>query len=210
MDFIFSFDTSALIALLQVVMIDIMLAGDNAIVIGLAAAAVPPEQRRQVIFWGMTAAVILRIVFTAATSYLLGIVGLTFAGGLLLAWVCWKFWRELRDQGRKDEAHSLAVKATAAGAIWTIMVADVSMSLDNVLAVAGAAGHHFEVMVFGLLLSVALMGTAATFVAKLLSRYPLISYGGLGVIVYVAVDMLFRGFVELDQHFGIVRAITET
>jgi YjbE family integral membrane protein len=201
----------AVTAFLQVVMIDLVLAGDNAIVIGLAAAGVPAEQRTRAILIGIVAATVLRILFAAMTTQLLQILGLLFAGGVLLLWVCWKMWRELRNA----PADQLATEAieydinpdgtitgrargkTLGQAAVQIIVADVSMSLDNVLAVAGAARDHPTVLVFGLLLSIALMGLAANFVARLLQRHRWIAYVGLAIIFYVACEMLYRGAAEL-------------
>jgi YjbE family integral membrane protein len=197
-------------ALLQVIMIDLVLAGDNAIVIGLAAAGLPKEQRSRAILIGIAAATILRIIFAAATTQLLQIVGLLLAGGLLLLWVCWKMWRELRTQHAEEteEAFDIDVNAdgtasvrgprkTLAQATWQIIIADVSMSLDNVLAVAGAAREHPMVLVFGLALSIALMGVAATFIARLLQNHRWIAYVGLAVILYVSVEMIYRGTQEV-------------
>jgi len=207
------FTTQVLTAFLQVIMIDLVLAGDNAIVIGLAAAGLPKEQRNKAILIGILAATVLRIVFAAITTQLLQIVGLLLAGGVLLLWVCWKMWRELRaghhEEGAAEEALADAdlnqdgsVAAgprpkTFAQAAWQIIVADVSMSLDNVLAVAGAAREHPWVLVFGLILSIALMGAAASFIARLLNRHRWIAYVGLAVILYVAVEMIYRGALEV-------------
>jgi len=194
-------------ALFQVILIDLVLAGDNAIVIGLAAAGLPKEQRGKAILIGIGAATLLRMVFAGLATQLLQIVGLLLAGGILLLWVCWKMWRELRAQ-----AHHAAVdvealandgsapRKTLAQATWQIIVADVSMSLDNVLAVAGAAREHPWVLVFGLLLSIAMMGAAASFIAKLLQKHRWIAYVGLAVILYVAGDMIYRGFLEVHPH----------
>src|SRR6187200_2064016 len=165
-----------LAALGQVIAIDLVLAGDNAIVVGMAAATVPLEQRRRVIFWGIGAAIALRIFFALITTQLLAIIGLTLAGGVLLLWVCWKMYRELRSHGRDEVAPDEALEAgpadaahtkTLGAAIWQIVVADVSMSLDNVLAVAGAAKDHPTILIIGLILSIALMGLAASFIARL-------------------------------------------
>ncbi|TWF50118.1 TerC family protein [Neorhizobium alkalisoli] len=201
------FTTEALSALLQVIMIDLVLAGDNAIVIGLAAAGLPKEQRGKAILVGIIAATVLRIGFALATTQLLQIVGLLLAGGILLLWVCWKMWRELRAPHHDDEAAiaeaegaaaaSGAPRKTFAQAAWQIVIADVSMSLDNVLAVAGAAHEHPSVLIFGLVLSVALMGIAASFIAKLLNKHRWIAYVGLAVILYVAVEMIWRGAYEV-------------
>jgi YjbE family integral membrane protein len=203
----------ALSALLQVIMIDLVLAGDNAVVIGLAAAGLPKEQRNKAILIGIIAATVLRIAFASITTQLLEIVGLLLAGGILLLWVCWKMWRELRtsakDELEANEAlaqHDLdgdkapagsAPRKTFAQAAWQIVVADVSMSLDNVLAVAGAAREHPVVLVFGLGLSIALMGIAASFIARLLQRHHWIAYVGLAVILYVAAEMIYRGALEV-------------
>jgi YjbE family integral membrane protein len=203
----------ALSALLQVIMIDLVLAGDNAVIIGLAAAGLPKEQRNKAILIGIIAATVLRIAFASITTQLLEIVGLLLAGGILLLWVCWKMWRELRTSA-KDELEATEALAqqdlngdkvlagsqprkTFAQAAWQIVVADVSMSLDNVLAVAGAAREHPVVLVFGLGLSIALMGIAASFIARLLQRHHWIAYVGLAVILYVAAEMIYRGALEV-------------
>jgi YjbE family integral membrane protein len=181
-----------LLALAQVLMIDIVLAGDNAVVIGLAAARVPVALRRKVIVWGLAAAVGLRIVLAVIAVSLMQVIGLRLAGGILLLWVCWRFWRDIRSGAH--EAHApLEAAASLKRAILQIVLADVSMSLDNVLAVAGAAVGHLDVLVIGLLLSVALMGTAANYIAKLLERYRWISYVGLAIVVYVAGNMIWHG-----------------
>lgn len=212
------FTPEALSALLQVIMIDLVLAGDNAIVIGLAAAGLPKEQRAKAILIGIIAATVLRIGFAAATTQLLQIVGLLLAGGVLLLWVCWKMWRELRTSHAEEEAatEALAEKdinkdgAVAAGAprktfaqaAWQIVIADVSMSLDNVLAVAGAAREHPGILVFGLVLSIALMGIAASFIARLLQRHRWIAYVGLIIILYVSLEMIYRGGLEIMAFAG--------
>ncbi len=206
---------SQLAALGQVLMIDLVLAGDNAVAVGLAAAALPVEQRRKAILIGLAAAVIMRIGFALITVQLLAIVGLLLAGGFLLLWVCWKMWRELREQATHDQAEStiemeqalavhhgkgataeeLGIKPKTFGAaLLQIMIADVTMSLDNVLAVAGAAHDHPWIMVFGLVLSIALMGVAATFIAKILNRYRWIGYIGLIIVLYVALHMIWDGY----------------
>jgi YjbE family integral membrane protein len=201
----------ALTALLQVIMIDLVLAGDNAIVIGLAAAGLPKEQRGKAILIGIAAATVLRILFALVTTQLLAIVGLLLAGGVLLLWVCWKMWRELRHSAKEDHQAEEALagqdangngapRKTFAQAAWQIVIADVSMSLDNVLAVAGAAREHPAILVFGLALSIALMGFAASFIAKLLNRHRWIAYVGLAIILYVAIDMIWRGSVEVWPH----------
>jgi YjbE family integral membrane protein len=206
------FSMEGLYALGQVILIDLVLAGDNAIVIGLAAAGLPKELRRNAILWGIIAATALRILFASVTIQLLSIVGLLLAGGVLLLWVCWKMYRELRsghqdldavealaeeDINKDGAIASTAPRKTFKQAIWQIIVADVSMSLDNVLAVAGAAREFPLILVFGLVLSIALMGIAATFIARLLQNHRWIAYVGLVVILYVALDMCYRGGVEL-------------
>src|SRR5262245_61666101 len=194
-----------LIALLQIIIIDVVLAGDNAIVVGMAASRVAPELRAKVIFWGIAGAVLLRIGFAAITVQLLAIVGLTLAGGILLLWVCWKMYRELRHASHPAPAGA-AVSGSEAeagnqlgfwSAIVQIVVADVSMSLDNVLAVAGAAKGHTGILVIGLAIAVVLMAVAASFIAKLLVRYPWITWVGLIIVFYVAVDMMWRGSLEV-------------
>jgi YjbE family integral membrane protein len=193
------FTTEALTALFQVIMIDLVLAGDNAIVIGLAAAGLPSEQRAKAILIGVIAATALRIFFAGVTTQLLQIVGLLLAGGILLMWVCWKMWRELRNAHQEKLAIATAglSRKTFADAAWQIVVADVSMSLDNVLAVAGAAREQPVVLVIGLGLSIALMGLAANFIARLLQRHRWIGYVGLAIILYVALEMVYRGVVEV-------------
>ena len=196
-----------LTALVQVIIIDLVLAGDNAVVIGLAAAGLPVAQRSKAILIGIIAATVLRIVFAGLTTQLLQIVGLLLAGGLLLLWVCWKMWRELRanhdDSGAIDpDKLDGAPRKTLSQATWQIIVADVSMSLDNVLAVAGAAREHPYVLIIGLALSIAMMGVAATFIAKLLHNHRWIAYVGLAVILYVAGDMIYRGTLEVWPHLA--------
>jgi YjbE family integral membrane protein len=214
------FTSTAMLAFLQVVMIDLVLAGDNAIVIGLAAAGLPKEQRTKAILAGIVAATILRIAFAGVTTQLLQIVGLLFAGGILLLWVCWKMWRELRMSHKTEQeaAEALAnadlnADGTIAGgaprktfrqAATQILIADVSMSLDNVLAVAGAARDHPYVLVFGLILSIALMGVAANFIANLLQKHRWIAYVGLLIILYVAAEMIWRGVAEIQPAVGAI------
>jgi YjbE family integral membrane protein len=200
----------SLTALLQVVMIDLVLAGDNAIVIGLAAAGLPPDQRRRAILVGILAATVLRILFAGVATQLLQVLGLLLVGGILLLWVCWKMWRELRLShalatsglaSNRDNGGSLvsapSPRKTFGQAAAQIVAADVSMSLDNVLAVAGAAREHPFVLVFGLLLSVALMGIAADLLGRLLQKHRWIAYVGLAIILYVAGEMIYRGVREL-------------
>lgn len=197
-----SLSQEALTALFQVIVIDLVLAGDNAVIIGLAAAGLPPAQRTRAILVGIIAATVLRIAFAAVAVELLAIVGLIFAGGILLLWVSWKMWRELRadKHGAEEgtgEAEAGAPRKTFAQAAWQIVAADVSMSLDNVLAVAGAARDHPIALVFGLTLSIVLMGVAANFIARTLNRHRWIAYIGLAIILYVALDMIWRGFWEI-------------
>jgi YjbE family integral membrane protein len=198
------FTQASIAAFLQVIMIDLVLAGDNAVVIGLAAAGLPPERRGRTILVGILAATVLRILFALFIVELMAIVGLLLAGGILLLWVSWKMWRELRRPTQENPAGEAPAKAkTFAQAAWQIVVADVSMSLDNALAVAGAAREHLPALVFGLGLSVALMGFAATLVARLLERHRWIAYVGLAIILYVALDMIWRGALEIQaQAFG--------
>ncbi len=208
----FHFADSALIALLQVILIDITLAGDNAVVIGMAAIRVPRTERRKVIFWGLVAAVTLRGILASTVRKLLAVIGLTLAGGILLLWVSWRIYRDIRHEKAhrlatagaphdperpppslsKDETEKLVRRA-----IIQIAVADISMSLDNVLAVAGASFNHPVILVTGLILSIALMGIAASYVARLLKRHPWISYAGLFVVIYVAANMIVNGSNEV-------------
>ena len=213
MEFVQSLLTGdALWALGQVIMIDLVLAGDNAVVIGLAASGLPKDQRNKAILVGIIAATVLRIVFAALTTQLLQILGLILVGGILLLWVCWKMWRELRDGHAEEEGVEAVTgedlnadgtigappgRKSFAQAAWQIIIADVSMSLDKVLAVAGAAREHPGVLIIGLALSVALMGLAATVIAKLLQKHRWIAYLGLAVILYVALDMIYRGILEV-------------
>lgn len=197
----------ALTALLQVVLIDLVLAGDNAVVIGLAAAGLPAEQRRRAIIVGIAAATALRIVFAGVATQLLQVIGLLLAGGVLLLWVCWKMWRELREQAAQSRQPAFshgggadaapAQRKTFGQAAVQIVAADVSMSLDNVLAVAGAAREHPYILAFGLLLSVAMMGVAADLLGRVLQKQRWIAYIGLAIIIYVAFEMIYRGSLEL-------------
>ena len=205
--------SESLTALFQVVMIDLVLAGDNAIVIGLAAAGLPEGQRKKAILIGIVAATILRIGFASITVQLLQIIGLLLAGGVLLLWVCWKMWRELHASHHQPRMKSLSAASTMDAsswsrqktlgqAVWQITIADVSMSLDNVLAVAGAAREHPMILIFGLALSIALMGFAASFIARLLEKHRWVAYVGLLIILYVAVDMSYRGVLEVWPHLN--------
>jgi YjbE family integral membrane protein len=194
-------NASAFSAFVQILLIDIVLAGDNAIVVGALAAGLPPAQRKKVILIGVAAALVLRIAFALIVSQLLQIVGLVLAGGILLLWVAWKMYRELRhkdesagsDEVAGDEHSGLKPAKTFASAAWGVALADVSMSLDNVLAVAGAARDHPYVLVFGLILSVLLMGIAANFIARYIERYRWIGWVGLLVILWVACKMIYEG-----------------
>jgi YjbE family integral membrane protein len=193
-----------LYAFVSVVVIDLVLAGDNAIVVGMAARGLPREKQRRVIMLGIVLALIFRVVFALVAVQLLAIIGLLLAGGLLLLWVAWKMWRELRPGGGAQAAvNDDAGDGTAPGnkktstAIWQIAIADLSMSLDNVLAVAGAARDHMVMLVFGLVLAVALMGVAATFIARLLARHHWLNYLGLAIIALVAVSMIGEGAAEV-------------
>ena len=202
----------ALEALVNVILVDLVLAGDNAIVVGIAVAGLPVHQRWRVMMLGIAAATLLRIVFASVTVQLLQIIGLLLAGGLLLLWVCWKLWRELRSGrlvdtggGAREVTGDIAPGSAAAPtktmrqAVTQIIVADVSMSLDNVLAVAGVAREHERVLIFGLVLSVAFMGLAAGVIARLLGRFQWIAYVGLAIIFYVAIRMIYDGTLELVE-----------
>jgi YjbE family integral membrane protein len=203
----FELDAGAFSAFIKVVIIDVVLSGDNAIIIGLAVAGLPKEKRGRIIVIGILAATVLRIFFALVTNQLMSIIGLTFAGGLLLLWVAWKMWRELRtpkysDDELKEAELSAPVGKKPADAIKQIIIADVSMSLDNVLAVAGAAQGHPEILIFGLVLSIALMAVAANLIAKLLNRWHWIGYVGLAVIAYVAIRMIYEGGDQVFKHLG--------
>jgi YjbE family integral membrane protein len=207
-------EPAAFAAFMQVLMIDLVLAGDNAIVVGALAAGLPAEQRRKVIMLGVLAALVLRIVFALVVTQLLQIIGLILVGGLLLLWVAWRMWRDLRHAGESkgspeiygDEHSGLRPAKSFAGAAWAVAVADVSMSLDNVLAVAGAARDHPGILIVGLIFAVALMGIAANVIAKYIERYRWIAYLGLVVILYVAFKMIYDGWV--DPHVGLDRLFT--
>jgi YjbE family integral membrane protein len=198
----------AMAAFLQVLMIDIVLAGDNAIVVGALAAGLPPDQRRKVIVIGVMAALVLRVVFALTVSWLLGIVGLVLAGGILLLWVAWRMYRDIAGhtagespgspEVAGDEHSGLPAPKSFASAAWAVAVADVSMSLDNVLAVAGAAREHPGILIVGLIVAVALMGVAANFIARYIERYRWIAWIGLVVIVYVAGKMIWEGLHEVQ------------
>lgn len=195
-------------AFIQVLLIDLVLAGDNAIVVGALAAGLPPEQRRKVILIGVIAALVLRIIFALMVTWLLGIVGLVLAGGILLLWVAWRMYRDIRGHAAGsvaggspevdgDEHSGIAPAKSFAAAAWGVAVADVSMSLDNVLAVAGAAREHPGILIVGLIFAVALMGIAANIIAKYIERYRWIAWFGLAVIIYVAGKMIYEGWGEV-------------
>lgn len=188
--------------LVQVLMIDLVLAGDNAVAVGLAAGGLSPEQRKKVIFAGLAAAVVMRIGFAIVTAQLMAIIGLLLAGGVLLLWVCWKMWRDLRSQSHHEEADAAKPAKTFRAAFIQILIADLSMSLDNVLAVAGAAHSHPLLLAVGLLVSVVLMGFAANAIAKLLNTHRWIGYVGLGIVLYVSLHMIWQGYrtVIIDTH----------
>lgn len=194
-----------IVALGQVLFIDIVLAGDNAIVVGMAAAGLPAEQRRRAIFWGIIAATVMRIAFASITVQLLSIVGIVLAGGVLLLWVCWKMYREIRSSGGHEAEIEEAVdgqgppRKTLKQAIIQILVADISMSLDNVLAVAGAAKDHPYILIIGLAFSVVLMGVAATLIARLLDKHRWIAWVGLLVILYVSINMIIEGTYQVAE-----------
>ncbi|MCB1444415.1 MAG: TerC family protein [Rhizobiaceae bacterium] len=211
----FGLDYAALAAFLQVIMIDLVLAGDNAIVIGMAAAGLAPDLRRKAILIGILAATGLRIVFALLTTWLMGIIGLILLGGILLLWVCWKMYRELTTTEHEVQEAEEALSAsdssghrtgarpstkTLREAVFQIIIADVSMSLDNVLAVAGAARDHFWALVFGLGLSVVLMGVASAFIAKLLNRHKWVAWVGFVIILYVAIRMIYEGADQVLGH----------
>ena len=204
-------EPAALAAFFQVLLIDLVLAGDNAIVVGALAAGLPPEQRKKVILIGVLAALVLRVAFALVVTQLLQIVGLILAGGLLLLWVAWRMWRELRQPAEcspgseeivGDERSGLYAAKSFAGAAWAVAVADVSMSLDNVLAVAGAAREHPGILIVGLIFAVALMGVAANLIARYIERYRWIGWGGLLVILWVAGKMIWDGYHDVAPVLG--------
>ena len=208
MDFASLLTPSAITAFFEILFIDIVLAGDNAIVVGALAAGLPAEQRKKVIMIGVVAALVLRIAFALVVSQLLQIVGLVLAGGILLLWVAWRMYREIRHKDESagseeilgDEHSGVKAAKSFSSAVWGVAVADVSMSLDNVLAVAGAAREHPYVLVFGLILSVLLMGIAANVIAKYVDRYRWIGWVGLLVILWVACKMIYEGAGHVAPH----------
>ena len=202
-------EPAAFAAFMQVLLIDLVLAGDNAIVVGALAAGLPADQRKKVILIGVLAALVLRIIFALMVTWLLGIVGLVLAGGLLLLWVAWRMYRDIKGHAGEsagspeilgDEHSGIKSTKTFAGAAWGVAVADVSMSLDNVLAVAGAAREHPGILIVGLIFAVALMGIAANIIAQYIERYRWIAWVGLVVIVYVAVKMIVEGWSEVQPY----------
>lgn len=204
-------EPGAMAAFIQVLLIDLVLAGDNAIVVGALAAGLPPDQRKKVIMIGVIAALVLRIAFALLVSQLLQIVGLVLAGGLLLLWVAWRMWRELRDHRTEspgsdeiigDEHSGLTPAKSFASAAWGVAIADISMSLDNVLAVAGAAREHPGILIVGLVFAVALMGVAANLIARYIERYRWIAWLGLAVILWVAGKMVWDGYHHVAPVLG--------
>ena len=191
-------------AVASVIVIDVVLAGDNALIVGLVASRLPMEQQRRVIVLGIAVAMLSRIAFAVVATELLVITGLLFAGGLLLLWVAWKLWREIEaarhaaaSRPRETPGAARPPAKSFGSAVWQIAVADISMSLDNVLAVAGAARDHVWMLVFGLALSVSLMGIAATVIARFMERHHWLSYIGLVVVSYVAITMIYHGAGEI-------------
>jgi YjbE family integral membrane protein len=203
-------EPAAFATFLQVLMIDLVLAGDNAIVVGALAAGLPADQRKKVILIGVMAALVLRILFALIVTQLMQIIGLILVGGLLLLWVAWRMWRDLHHEGESwgseeivgDEHAGLRPAKSFAGAAWAVAIADVSMSLDNVLAVAGAAREHPGILIVGLIFAVAMMGIAANIIARYIERYKWIAWIGLLVIVYVAFKMIYDGWVDPQVGLG--------
>jgi YjbE family integral membrane protein len=203
-------EPAAFATFLQVLMIDLVLAGDNAIVVGALAAGLPAEQRKKVILIGVMAALVLRILFALIVTQLMQVIGLILVGGLLLLWVAWRMWRDLHHEGESwgseeivgDEHAGLRPAKSFAGAAWAVAVADVSMSLDNVLAVAGAAREHPGILIVGLIFAVAMMGIAANIIARYIERYKWIAWIGLLVILYVAIKMIYDGWVDPQVGLG--------
>ncbi len=203
-------EPAAFAVFMQVLLLDLVLAGDNAIVVGALAAGLPADQRKKVILIGVVAALVLRVIFALMVTWLLGITGLVLAGGLLLLWVAWKMYRDVtRSEATEspgspeivgDENSGIPAAKSFAGAAWSVAVADISMSLDNVLGVAGAAKDHPGIMVVGLIFAVALMGLAANIIAQYIERYRWIAWVGLAVIVYVAGKMIWEGWDEVQPH----------
>ena len=211
MDLASLFTTGGMAALTEVLLIDLVLAGDNAIVVGALAAGLPAAQRKKVIVIGVAAALVLRILFALIVTQLMQVIGLILVGGLLLLWVSWRMWRDLRaphecspgsEEIVGDERSGLRPAKSFAAAAWAVAIADVSMSLDNVLAVAGAARDHPGILIVGLVFAVALMGLAANFIARYIERYRWIAYAGLAVILYVALKMIYDGWIHPEVGVG--------
>ena len=177
--------------LTQIIFIDLVLAGDNAIIIGMVASKFPPDQRKKVIFWGIGGAVILRIILTLLTAYLLQITGLRLIGGILLLYIVYKLYVDVIKGASKEEEDIKVDNSTFLKAIWTVLLADFTMSLDNVLGVAGAAGHHYHLLIFGLVLSIILMAVAANLISGWIKKYKWIAWLGLLAILIVAVDLIY-------------------
>jgi YjbE family integral membrane protein len=193
-----------LFSICQIIFADIILSGDNALVIGMAAASLSPEFRKKAIFLGMALAAILRIIFAAMATYLIEIPGILFFGGLLLAWVCVRFYHELRDHISEDAEQALIAEGYQGSprrqlfsALVTITIADISMSIDNVIAVAAIARDDTELLIFGLALAIAFMAFFATMIMRLMTRYPLLSYAGLVFLIYLSLDMLWDGWPDI-------------
>ena len=183
--------TEQIVIFFQIIFIDLVLAGDNAIIIGMVASQFPEEQRKKIIFFGIGAAVILRIIFTLITAYLLQIEGIRLIGGILLLYVCYKLYIDVVKNNNKEKNNLKVDSSNFLKAITTIIIADVTMSLDNVLGVAGAARDHYFLLIFGLLLSIALMATAATLISKWIKKYKAIAWIGLFAILVVAIDLIY-------------------
>ena len=193
--------TEQIIIFSQIVFIDLVLAGDNAIIIGLVASQFPPDQRKKIIFWGIGAAVILRIILTLLTAYLLQITGLRIIGGLALLYICYKLYTDVIKKSSTDNEKINVDNSSFWKAIWTVLIADFTMSLDNVLGVAGAAKDHYGLLVFGLVLSIALMATAATLISGWIKKYTWIGWVGLFAILAVAIDLIYTDLKLLVDYF---------
>lgn len=205
--FLSPYMVSQTIALVQVILIDLVMSADNGLIVGLAAAGLAPELRKKAIILGITLAVVFRVAFASVTIYLLTIPGLLLIGGLLLLWVCYKMWLDLRRTDKETAALTKKMKEAQKGkkktffnAMTQITIADISMSLDNVLAVAAASREHPYIMIFGLALSIVMMATVANYVAVLLKKYPIIGYIGLAVLVYVTGKLLYQGTLQLLEY----------
>ena len=183
--------TEELIILIQIIFIDLVLAGDNAIIIGMVASQFPAEQKKKIIFWGIGAAIVLRIIFTLLTAYLLQITGLRLVGGILLLYICYKLYVDVIKNNSSDNDDIKIDNSSFLKAISTVILADITMSLDNVLGVAGAARDHYTLLVFGLVLSIILMATAATLISKWIKKYRWIGWVGLFAILFVAIELIY-------------------